>query len=114
MARRKLGDRVFGKYAIDDPVDVLHATWIKLEMAFFALVILSIVVGFSISIYAHVFDPSLLGTLSYHWQMFSLWVQLEAIRPMIYYGAIAIAAYVSAVFGIWILRPCLNLLSEIR
>jgi len=114
MPRKKLGDRVFGKYAIDDPMDVLEDTWLKLEKAFFALAMFACFVVAPVSMLLSEFNKPLYNQGRIYYEMLWFWFGVEGWRFILYYGSIAVAVYVSAVFVIWLLRPSLNLLSEIR
>ncbi len=110
MARRKLGDRVFGKYAIDDPMDVFEDTWLKLEMAFFALAMFAFFVLAPISMLLSEFNKPLYNEGRIYFELFFYYLGQVNI---IYYGFIAAVTYIVGVFAAWMLRICLNLISEI-
>jgi len=115
MPRKKLGDRVFGKYAVDEPVEVIHRTWIKLEWTFAILLAFCAIIGILVWAYVDLFQPSLGPKLRYWWELFFyIYLDREATAKIIKWSIIIGLSYIVMVFAITFLKGLLNFASELR
>ncbi len=108
---KKLGDRLFGDYAVKRPFKVLLDTWEYGERLLFYFAVTVIPIGLLLSMLIRLLTPELAYEIEVYLSRISLWVDTGGNRILFYSIIGVLFSYVTVVFGAWIIRHLLNLVS---